>query len=173
MEQGQFYFIADDFFEIHDKERKPMRNKEVVDGKEYKRPCFFAFPDKKNPHILWCIPISSQVEKYQRICNHKLEAQRNKGIRTPKCNTIRFGKVMGATKAFLIQNMFPVTWKYIQEVYINRQTNQAVRIPKNIERDIITNAEDVYRLVISGNKNLVFSDIMKTYDDLLAELPVY
>jgi len=88
----------------------------------------------------------------------------------PKCNTIRFGEVMGAKKAFLIQNMFPITLKYISEIYINRLTEKAVRIPKNIEHDIILHANDVLRLVKSGNKNLVFSDIIKTYHDLIIEL---
>jgi len=170
MEQGQFCFIEDDFFAIHDKEHKLMRNKESVDGKEHSRPCFYAFADKKNPLILWCVPISSQVDKYTRIHDHKLAKQRAQGIKTPKCNTIRFGEVMGATKAFLVQNMFPITKKYVSEIYMNRLTQQAVRIPQNVERDIIHYAEEVLRLVRNGNRLLVFSDIIKTYNDLIAEL---
>ena len=170
MEQGQFCFITDDYFTVHDKEHKLMRNKETVDGKEHGRPCFYAFPDRKNPLILWCVPVSSQVDKYTRIYDHKLEKQRDRGVRTPKCNTIRFGEVMGAKKAFLIQNMFPVIHKYIGEIYINRLTQEAVRIPRNIERDIISHSDEVLRLVRSGHKTLVFSDILKTYNDLSTEL---
>ena len=170
MEQGQFCFITDDYFIIYDKEHKLMRNKEMVDGKEYGRPCFYAFPDNKNPLILWCVPISSQVDKYMRICNHKLGKQRNRGVRVPKCNTIRFGEVMGAKKAFLIQNMFPVTIKYVSEIYINRMTQEAVRIPQNTEKDIIIHANEVLKLVRSGNRNLIFSDIISTYNELTAEL---
>ena len=169
MEQGQFYFITDAYFIIHDKEHKLMRNKENVNGKEHGRPCFYAITDKKNPLIIWCVPISSQVDKYMRISDVKLEKQRNKGIRIPNCNTIRFGEVMGVKKAFLIQNMFPVTAKYVSEIYINRLTNEPVRIPKNIESDIVFNANAVLRLVKSGNKNLIFSDINKIYDDLIQE----
>ena len=170
MIQGQFCFISDEFFVIYDKERKLMRNKEIVGGKEHGRPCFYAFKDKKNPYILWCIPISSHVDKYTRIYNHKIEKQRDNGIKTPKCNTIRFGAVMGVKKAFLIQNIFPVIEKYIKEIYIKRLTQEAVRIPQNIEQDIISHADEVLRLVRSGNKNLVFSDIIKTYCDLKTEL---
>ena len=141
----------------------------MVGGREYGRPCFYAFPDKKNPLILWCVPISSQVDKYMRICNHKLEKQRSKGVRMPKCNTIRFGEVLGAKKAFLIQNMFPVTMKYISEIYINRMTQEAVRIPLNTEKDIIVHANEVLKLVRSGNNHLVFSDIIITYNELTAE----
>jgi len=166
MEAGQFCFITDEYFAIHDKDCKLMRNKEAVDGKEYGRPCFYAFADKKNPLILWCVPISSQVDKYMSIYNRKIGKQRERGIRTPKCNTIRFGKVMGVKKAFLIQNMFPVTQKYISEIYINRLTQKAVRIPKNTESDIMRHANEVLRLVKSGNESLVFSDIIKTYNEL-------
>ena len=170
MEQGQFCFITDVFFTIHDKEHKLMRNREMVDGKEHSRPCFFVFRDKKNPLILWCVPVSSKIDKYMKIYSHKLSKQLENGINKPKCNTIRFGDVMGARKAFLIQNMFPVTKKYISEIYINRLTHEAVRIPQNMERDIISHADDVLRLVRSGYKNLVFSDIIKTYYELEAEL---
>ena len=172
MEQGQFYFIKDDYFTVYDKERKLMRNDEGIDadGKKHGRPCFYAFKDKRNPLILWCVPISSQLDKYTRIYNHKLKRQQDRGIKNPKCNTIRFGEVMGVNKAFLIQNMFPIIEKYIGDLYINRLTQEAVRIPQNIESDIISNADDVLRLVRSGNKHLVFSDIIKIYEELLIEL---
>ena len=170
MEQGQFCFITDVFFTIHDKEHKLMRNRETIDGKEHGRPCFYAFEDKRNTSILWCVPVSSKIDKYTRIYNHKIAKQKEKGIHKPKCNTIRFGEVMGAKKAFLIQNMFPVTKKYIEGIYINRLTQEAVRIPRNMERDIIFHADEVLKLVRSGNKHLVFSDIIKTYIDLNIEL---
>ena len=172
MEQGQFYFIKDDFYAIYDKERKLMRNDEDFDddGNKHGRPCFYAFSDKRNPFILWCVPISSQLDKYTRIYNHKLKRQQDRGLKNPKCNTIRFGEVMGVKKAFLIQNMFPIIEKYIGDIYINRLTQEAVRIPQNTERDIISNADEVLRLVRSGHKNLVFSDIIKTYGELIAEM---
>jgi len=170
MEQGQFCFVTDEYFSTHDKGHKLMRNKETIDGEEHGRPCFYAFSDRKNPLILWCVPISSQIDKYVRIYNHKLARQIDKGIRTPKCNTIRFGEVMGSNKAFLIQNMFPITEKYISDIYINQHTQEAVRIPGNKEHEIISNADEVLRLVRSGIVNLVFSDIIKTYNDLNCEL---
>ena len=170
MEQGQFYFLLDDYFTTYDKEHKLMRNKEMIDGKEHGRPCFYAFADRKNHLILWCVPISSQIDKYIYIYNHKITRQRDKGVRAPRCNTIRFGEVMGSKKAFLIQNMFPIIKKYISDIYINQLTQEAVRIPGNVERDIISHADEVLRLVRSGNVNLVFSDIIKTYNDLNGEL---
>ena len=137
MEQGQFYFITDDYFIKYDVDQKLMRNVEIINGKRHGRPCFYAFSDKVNSDIFWCVPISSQLEKFTQIYDNKILKQREKGINTPRCNTIRFGEVMGAKKAFLIQNMFPVIEKYIDEVYINNLTQTAVRIAKNIEQDII------------------------------------
>jgi hypothetical protein len=170
MEPGQFCFIKDEFYTIFDQEHKLMRNKEQVDGAEYGRPCFYVFKDEKNTDIFWCVPISSQVEKYARIVCHKLDKQREKGIKSPTCNTIRFGMVMGAKKAFLIQNMFPITMKYIKEIYINKLNNEIVRISKNLELDVVANAKEVLRLVQHGNPYLVFSDIAKIYNNLCAEL---
>lgn len=170
MKQGEFCFIADLFYSIHDKECLLMQNKETIDGVAHGRPCFYAFPDKQNPSIYWCVPISSKLDKYERIYNHKLVKQREKGVKTPKCDTLFFADVMGTRKVFLIQNMFPVTEKYITEIYINKLTQEAVRIPQNAEAGIIARANDVLKLVRRGNRHLVFSDIIKTYDALGAEL---
>ena len=170
MKQGEFCFIADAFYDIHDKECLLMQNKETVDGVAHGRPCFYAFADRQNPLIFWCVPISSRLDKYERVYNHKLAKQREKGVKFPKCDTLFFAEVMGARKVFLIQNMFPVTEKYIAEIYINKLTQEAVRIPQNAEADVINRANDVLRLVRRGNRHLVFSDIIKTYDALGAEL---
>ena len=51
MEQGQFYFISDGFYELYDKGHTLMRNKETIVGAENRRPCFFAFRDSKSPRV--------------------------------------------------------------------------------------------------------------------------
>ncbi|MDR1062034.1 MAG: hypothetical protein LBL83_12710 [Clostridiales bacterium] len=170
MEQGQFYFISDEFYRVHDKDCALMQNKETVEGTERGRPCFFAFQDNKTPGIFWCVPISSKTNKYKAIFDRKLDNQRERGILNPKCNTICLGDVMGLPRAFLIQNMFPIIEKYIASVYIDRNTQTPVTIEPETERLVINNAKDVLRLVNRGHKNLVFSDITKTYADLIIEL---
>ena len=65
MINGHFYFISDQFYEKYDPEKKLMRNREVIDGQSHARPCFFAFHDRRQPEIIWLIPISSKVEKYR------------------------------------------------------------------------------------------------------------
>ena len=169
MQNGRFYFIADDFYAKYDAEHCLMQNKEVVNGKPAQRPCFFAFPDSKNPQIFWCVPISSKVDKYQAIYDKKIAKQLDKHIKNPVCNTIRFGEVMGQKRAFLIQNMFPVIKSYVTDVYIDRNTQNAVTIDPHTESDIIKNAKAVLKLSLRGIP-IVFGNIKKIYESLTAEL---
>lgn len=171
MIKGHFYFISDEFYEKYDPEKKLMRNREEIGGKPHARPCFFAFNDKQHPEIVWLVPISSKVEKYRRIYDSKIDRQLRKGIPSPKCNTIRFGKVLGKERAFLIQNMFPVTEKYVCSPYIDRNTSNEVTIDPGTEKDIIRNAEDVLKLAFRGIP-ILFADIQKIYGDLISEVAV-
>lgn len=166
MKQGTFFFIEDAFFARHDPDGRLMRNKEGG----HNRPCFYAFPDRKDENIFWCVPISSQVEKFEKIVQNKISRQAAKGYKSPKCNTIRFGEVLGQKRAFLIQNMFPVTAAYISATYIDKNSHRPVTIAPATEKDIIANARDILKLVFRGYRDFVFSDIQKTYLDLVAEL---
>ena len=165
MKQGQFYFIKDSYYDKFDQDGTMMDSK----GNLHERPCFYAFNDSKYNDIFWCIPISSKVEKFKDIVQHKLAKQVERGITSPKCSTIRFGKVMGRERAFLIQNMFPITQPYISDVYIDKNTKKPITIEHRTERDIVKNAKDVLKLVSHGYKSLVFSDILKIRDALIAE----
>lgn len=169
MKQGHFYFITDQFYFDHDANRSLMQNKEMVAGMQHDRPCFFAYEDKKEPNNLWCVPISSKIKKYEDIYNKKLEKQRLKGINFPKCNSIRFGEVMGRKKAFLIQNIFPVTYDYILSAYIDKNTKKEVTISPQTQKDIISNAHDIVKLAFHGI-NLTFADITEIYSELITQL---
>ena len=108
---GCFYFISNQFYDDFP-DRGLMRNKDGMSEKYGGRPCFFAFQDSDYPDILWLIPISSKVEKYKTL--------QKKIIRKHKsCNTIHFCDFLGTERAFLIQNMFPVTKDYIDDIYVN------------------------------------------------------
>ena len=103
MNAGHFYYIDDQYF-IDFPDDKLMQNKEQANGQLHDRPCFYAFKDN-DTGLYWMIPLSSQVEKYRRYYNLKI-------ARYGKCDTITFGKVLGYEKAFLIQNMCPITERY-------------------------------------------------------------
>lgn len=172
MDIGRFYFVDDGFFKKHDPEHTLMQNKEIINGKIANRPCFMAFPDKDESRIFWCIPISSKVEKYKGIVERKLQKQKSGKIKSKECDTIRFAFVLGEERAFLIQNMFPITDTYIMNKYLNKSAgNTEVRIDSAAESDIISRAQKVLKLHRKGVK-LVFGDIDKIYRALQEELTV-
>lgn len=104
METGHFYYIDDQYF-LDFPDDRLMRNKEAINGQPHNRPCFYAFRDDRTG-LYWLIPFSSQVEKFREYYNAKI-------AKYGKCDTIIFGDVLGYEKVFLIQNMCPVTEKYI------------------------------------------------------------
>lgn len=155
IEKGKFYFIKDEFFEL-------VKDKELCANKERgtKRPCFYCFKDKNYEKLIWFIPISSKLEKYKRIYSKKMQ-------RTGIVDTIIFGYVEGEERAFLIQNMFPTTKKYIIEKYIRQ--NRDVTINEKLNKEIQTKANKILKLVEKGYDKIVFPDIVAIKNTLLKE----
>lgn len=106
-----------------------MANKETTADGLHRRPCFYATQDIKNKNIYWMIPISSQIEKYKEILKQKLK-------RYPSYDGLEFGYVQGREAAFLLQNICPVTEKYVVEKYIDEHTGKEVSIPNDLKRKI-------------------------------------
>lgn len=153
VEKGKFYFIKDEFFEL-------VKDKELCTNKENgnKRPCFYCFKDKNDQNLIWFIPISSKLEKYKKIYHKKME-------RTGVVDTIVFGYVEGEQRAFLIQNMFPTTEKYIVQKYIRQ--NRDVVINEKLNREIQVKANKILTLVEKGYDRIVFPDIIAIKNILL------
>jgi len=158
MEIGRLYFVKSEFYK-----KFPncglMENKEIIDGKLHKRPCCYLF---EYLNIYWMVPISSKVEKY------KIQYQRaikKYGI----CDNISFGYVLGEEKAFLVQNLFPVTRDYIDSVYIDKNTGKPIAIPNNLIAELNKKARKKIRYNQQG-KLLGITDIMKIYNELLKEI---
>lgn len=84
-----------------------------------------------------------------------------------KCSTIVFGEVLGAEKAFLIQNMCPATEKYIKEEYEDR--NGPVRIQAKLEKELIKKAKKCLALQRQG-KIVLYTDVNNIKQTLLKEL---
>lgn len=156
---GYFYFIKDKFFEIVDDEEL-MQNKENGN----KRPCYFCFKSKENDKIIWFIPISTKVEKYQKIYENKIEKQKKLG-KKPSIDTIVFGYVSNVYSTFLIQNMFPVTEEYIENQYL--KNNVPITLSNKLQKEIIYKANKVLGLYNHGMKNIIFPDIDKILKQLL------
>lgn len=100
---GYVYHIKNEYFDFV-KDEKLMKNHE---GK-YTRPNYFCIKNE-NEKFMWFIPMSSKVEKYRDIIKYKIK-------KYGRCDTIVIGNYRRRKHAFLLQNMFPITEKYIDHV---------------------------------------------------------
>lgn len=157
MGTGFFYFLSEEYFsdfpDIH-----LMGNKGVENGQTHNRPCYFAFEDG-GTGLYWMIPFSSRIEKFK-------EEYRKKIQRYGRCDTIAFGWVLGYEKAFLIQNMCPVSAKYVKNMYCDASSNRPVRIDGVLERQLIKKAKKVLLLSRRGS-SLIFPDVFSIEQKLL------
>ena len=154
--QGHFYFIDDRYF-LDFPDPNIQKNHEVINGNTHDKPCFCGFQGD-NHCIFWLIPISSRVDKYHRIANKKIS-------KYGKCDTILFGEVLGREKAFLIQNMMPITDDYIKNEYLDKN-GVPVRLNGVFETKLINTAKDVLKKYKRG-MNLIFPDIITIENALL------
>lgn len=160
MELGKFYFINDDYFKKFSGFGL-LENKETINGKLHGRPCYYAFKEPSS-NIYWMIPISSRVDKYKK--------QREISLRKYNiCDGISFGYILGDKKAFLIQNMCPVTDKYIINMYIDKNTSDAVFIPPKLRAELNAKIRKAVRLYRKGTK-IVLSKALDVEQILIEEL---
>lgn len=160
MTQEHFYFLKDEYCEKYGT-YSVMKNKETINGKEHKRPCFYAIKDRVDD-IYWMIPISSQITKYQNVLNQKLQ-------KYSVYDGLEFGYVLGRRAAFLLQNLCPVTEKYIAEEYIDRNNNKPVMVNSNaIKNKIRKKANKLIQLTKQGKK-VTITNASEIYRDLLGE----
>lgn len=109
---GNFYFLSDEFFEkVQDPYLK--KNYDIT-----KRPHYFAFRDDETG-LYWLVPCSSRVEKYEKLIQKKQELHK-------PTDTIQIIKLFNKKAVLLFQDMFPVTRKYIEGLYVKR--GQVVKI---------------------------------------------
>ena len=99
------------------------------------------------------VPVTSKVAKFKKIYDQKVKEHK-------KCDTIVLGKLLGRDCAFLIQNMFPITEKYIKEEYVQRSNNVPVTISKPLANETIAKQKKVLALVKAGIHGLVFTDVI-------------
>lgn len=159
MSQAQLFFLSDQYYQDFPDD-KLMQNKDIMNGMLHSRPCFFAFKDSKISDIFWIVPISSRFEKFKRIEQDKIS-------KYGRCNTIRFGIVLGRNTAFLIQNMCPATRRYLT-AYVDKN-KCPIRIDDRIAADVERNARNVLAMAKRGAK-IIFPDVFKIYRGLEEQL---
>ena len=149
---GYLYHIKDSFFDIVNDENL-MQNHER--GK--KRPTYFTIKEKD---ILWFIPISSKVAKYQKIIDKKIKKY---GF----CNTIIIRKIADEEVARLLQNSFPTLEKYID--HIHTINGVPLKVPSDLQNEIKSLFNNMIGLKKRGT-NLFFTDIDKLKEQMLNEI---
>ena len=77
-----------------------------------------------------------------------------------------FGEVLGHEKAFLIQNMCPITEKYMKNEYLDSVANIPVRVDGRLEKALKDKAGKVLALQRKGAK-LIFPDVLSIEQELL------
>ncbi len=137
LKAGQLFFVKDAFFDEMN-EAYLKQNKT-----DTKRPHYYAFLDK-DTGLIWAIPCSSRIEKYEAIIRKRVENRK-------PCNHIQIIKVAGRKEAFLFQDMFPLTIDYIDSIYANQTGFIEIRDPKKIE-ELEKNARSILRLIRHGIK---------------------
>lgn len=103
MEQYALYIIKDQFF-------IDFPDPNLKGNKKENRPHYYAMKDKKTG-LYWMIPLSSKIEKYKRIIQEKKSQNKPCDI----LHIVKFGN--NTESVFLIQDIFPISDKYILRPY--------------------------------------------------------
>lgn len=152
IETGYIYHIKDEFFDkINDKGL--MINHE----NGHARPTYFTIKDKD---ILWFIPLSSKVSKYQPIIDKKVK-------KYGSCRSILIETIGGRKQAILIQNAFPTLEKYIDHPHI--VDGKPLRVIDGLKEKILDNFRYLLSMKNYGN-NLFFTDIDQIKARMLEEI---
>ena len=152
---GKSYHLKDDLFLIA-KDNSLMANKE---NGNY-RPHYFCFPDPTIEGIYWAVPQSSKIEKFKQLIARKV-------AKFGKCDTIVIGEFGGKENAFLIQNMFPITAKYVDHEHtIN---GLSISLHNALALEITEKAKRILELKKRGY-NYLFTDVDKLYQIMQTEL---
>jgi len=157
MDIGHFYFLKDEYFERF-QDPYLMQNKESVGGQKHGRPCFYSFLDNKT-NLFWMIPISSNISKFEKIRETKIK-------KYGRCDTIFFGSIFGKNKVFLVQNMCPSTFDYIESEYVGADRTHPV-LDGAFANSIIVSAKRVLNLQRMGAR-IILPDVLKIEKELLS-----
>lgn len=137
IKKGFLYFVSDDFFE---KANDPFLKK---DHETTKKPHYFAFQDKIPP-LIWIVPCSSKIEKYEKIVAAKQAAGKPTDI-------IKIVKIQDKKEALLFQDMFPILPQYLSYAYIRGEQPVYIADP-NILLSLEKNSTKIIGLIRRGIK---------------------
>lgn len=137
MKKNGFYIIKDTFFE-------DMADPYLKGNKAGNRPHFYCFEDAKTG-IYWMIPLSSQIDKYKQIMKKKEKAGK-------PCDIIHIVRLDDSREsAFLIQDMFPISERYIDREY-TIAGNHLMLTSEHVVKEVEQKARKVMGMLKRGVK---------------------
>ena len=129
--------VVNGLYKLKDSYFCEFGNSAMMDNKNENRPYYYIFRDTDG--IDWAIPLSSQVENYERKIA-KEEAKRGEG----NCIYYHIGKIGSRKSVFLISDMLPVEPKYIlgpftinKRPYVSKNDNQIRAVRSKAVRYLI------------------------------------
>lgn len=152
VQTGYIYHIKDEFFDKINA-KGLMINHE--NGRS--RPTYFTIKDKD---ILWFIPLSSKVSKYQSIVDKKIKKYGN-------CKSIMISEIANHKSVILLQNAFPTLEKYIDHPHI--VNGKPLKVIDTLKEEILDNFKYLMALKQEG-RNLFFADIDNIKEQMLNEI---
>ena len=149
-----FYTLDDKFFD-------DFPDSNLKSNKNQKRPFYYCLKDING--LYWMIPCTSQIEKYDAfIARANLQ-----GKPTDKWHKIKMGS---KENILLIQDIFPVTEKYIAKAFIRNNIHQKIASEKE-QKLILMKANKI--MALTKYKGKLFStqaDIINIEKELLKTL---
>ena len=149
MKASGFYIIKEQFF-------TDMSDPFLKGNKQGNRPHYYCFQDEREG-IYWMIPLSSKVEKIQRIIHKKHQQGK-------PCDTLHILKLDDSHESvFLLQDMFPVDDSYIERKY-TIAGNHLMLTSEHEIKILEKKARKVLKLIRHGVKFLPTQpDVMRIY----------
>ena len=138
------------FYKVKDKYFSDFPNKRHMLNKHENRPYYLAV--KESNGIIWLIPISSKVEKYEA----KISADEAKFGECLMYHVIQF---MGEKRAALIGNMIPITEEYIKGEFTISNRHYVVRDEATIKA--IRKRSKRYLSLVRAGKLHPYVDILE------------
>ena len=153
--EGKLYHIKNEFFD-------KMNGYGLMNNHEdgHSRPTYFMI---KMEEMLWFVPLSSKIEKYKSIVEHKIK-------KFGYCKSIIITKLDNKESVILLQNSFPILEKYISHAHLIN--GKSIYISSELKKEILNNFKFMLSLKEEGI-NLFFTDIDKIREVLIDEIKVY
>ncbi len=148
LQTGCIYHIKDGFFDF-------VNDKNLMTNHEngHSRPTYFVI---KRDGVLWFIPLSSKVDKYQKIIENKIK-------KYGRCKTILIRKIANKKSVILLQNAFPILEKYISHPHV--VNGNVIKLIPSLKKEILNNFKFMLSMKNSG-KNLFFANIDRILENL-------